>query len=1068
MQQTSLPLIDRLLRRFAQHYIVLMMIATRLSGSVGGVLVVYYVNLTLTLPPVIRRHFQLSAIAVVAVAVTMTIFVACWETRALRRVLRMLAGGQRPDRELALAAGREAVLFPVRHHRYEAWLVPTVTWLPVVLILRFVDQASADILTNVTLAVFMGIGLALMSTFFIIERCMQPVIRYLLDHGLPIDFDALPASRLRSRMNLCFGLVILITSLMIGTLARQRASDIIQKPENQDEAVANLRAHTTYITFAAVLTGLVFSTGISDSVASRVARLVQAMRRVETGSFSEKLHATGTDEIDHLTRQFNSMVMQLAANDHTIRDLNTNLERKVAQRTRQVSKSRRKLARSLRQLQEHDRVKTEFFSNVSHELRTPLTMILSPVGRVLEKHGQALPGEVVSLLDVVRVNGRRLLELINRLLEFSKLQAGGATLALSKVELNNMVQALVAAASPLAEQRRVQLRAACDPDVPPLGADAEKLETVITNLVSNALKFTPENGLVEVETRLLSAQVRLSVRDTGIGIHPNNHARIFERFVQIDGSSSREFPGTGLGLALAKELVELHGGDIHVESELGKGSHFIVHLPLTPPPAGDQLPAAAPLSRAIHSQFADLETCDVTQLMAANGDIGPPDAPRVLVVDDTPEVRALIANVLSDQYRVLLAQDGAEGLEVARGSSPDLIISDVMMPVMDGYEFCRRIKDDPATAHIPFVMLTAKADKAMKIEGLDSGADDYLVKPFDTDELRARARSLVKLRRLHRELDQRNNDLESAFNELRDTQTQLMDMAHRAGMTEIASGVLHNVGNVLNSVNISITMLGEMLKKSKLAGVARVASLLNEHAHEFQQSPHLDRRVKQVPEYLDTLSETLSGEQRQIGTELGALADKIQHIMNIIRAQQNYTRRLPFKEQVDLKLLIDDLLSMHAPSISQHRVAVNRDYQDLPAATIEKSKLLQVLDNLIKNAIESMADDEVPHRELTVRGTTRGGRATIVVSDTGRGIPREIVKSLFRFGFTTKRNGNGFGLHSSALAMSDMGGSIQVHSGGQAQGAAFTIEFPLAADPLADSQHDSDEPHNPAHDAVPI
>jgi signal transduction histidine kinase len=390
------------------------------------------------------------------------------------------------------------------------------------------------------------------------------------------------------------------------------------------------------------------------------------------------------------------------------------------------------------------------------------------------------------------------------------------------------------------------------------------------------------------------------------------------------------------------------------------------------------------------------------------------------------------------------------------------------MPVMDGYEFCRRIKDDPATAHIPFVMLTAKADKAMKIEGLDSGADDYLVKPFDTDELRARARSLVKLRRLHRELDQRNNDLESAFNELRDTQTQLMDMAHRAGMTEIASGVLHNVGNVLNSVNISITMLGEMLKKSKLAGVARVASLLNEHAHEFRQSPHLDRRVKQVPEYLDTLSETLTGEQRQIGTELGALADKIQHIMNIIRAQQNYTRRLPFKEQVDLKLLIDDLLSMHSPSISQHRVAVNRDYQDLPAATIEKSKLLQVLDNLIKNAIESMADDEVPQRELTVRGSTRGGRATIVVSDTGRGIPRDIVKSLFRFGFTTKRNGNGFGLHSSALAMSDMGGSIQVHSGGHGQGAAFTIEFPLAADPLASSQDDSTEPHNPAQDVVPI
>ncbi len=385
----------RLVRWLGPHYILLMMIATRLSGSVGGLLVVYYVNLTLRMPDQVRHHFYVLAGIVVVVAVLSSVLASMWETRHLRRVLAHLQGDEPVEVVLAARAGREAVVFPARHHKNEAWLVPSVTLVPVLIALRLMDGASWTVMTNITLAVFMGITMALMTTFFVIELCLQPVIHHLLDSGIAIDYPALPQSRLRGRLNLCFALIILTTALMIGTMARQRAADLVEYPENQAEAVASLRNHTTFITIAAVSVGIVFATVLARSVAARVGRLLQGMQRVEQGCLTERVQPTGNDEIDILARQFNAMVEKLDQNAQTIRDLNTNLEKKVRRRTRQLSRSRRKLQHSLRQLREHDRLKTEFFSNVSHELRTPLTMILSPVEQTLEQYGPQLPADVL-------------------------------------------------------------------------------------------------------------------------------------------------------------------------------------------------------------------------------------------------------------------------------------------------------------------------------------------------------------------------------------------------------------------------------------------------------------------------------------------------------------------------------------------------------------------------------------------------------------------------------------------------------------------------------------------------
>ena len=461
------------------------------------------------------------------------------------------------------------------------------------------------------------------------------------------------------------------------------------------------------------------------------------MKRVQDGDLTQRVKPAGNDEIDLLARTSSMRWLSNCRRTTTRSAICTSTSNtRSSSATRQLTKNRKSLKRRWRSLREYDRVKTEFFSNVSHELRTPLTMILAPIGRILQKHAADLPGDAQQTLRMVQLNGRRLLDLINRMLDFSKLEAGQMRLTFEPLDLNDLVRDLAAAATPLATDRGVRLELDFAESLPIFEADRAKVDTVISNLVSNALKFTPAGGRIQVQTSCDGTHARVSVRDSGVGIDPSQHRRVFERFVQVDGSCSRQFSGTGLGLALAKELVELHGGTIHVESTLGHGAHFWCELPLR---------AASAEAVVLHHEnptqavrFADLEAGEEPEEHPTL----PAEviAPTVLVVDDTPEIRGLVGEILLDAgYRVLYAVNGAQGLEVAHQYPPDLIISDVMMPQVDGYEFCRRIKQDPKTAHIPFVLLTAKAAMAMKIDGLESGADDYLTKPFDEDEFRRRA-----------------------------------------------------------------------------------------------------------------------------------------------------------------------------------------------------------------------------------------------------------------------------------------------------------------------------------------
>ncbi|HTI52406.1 MAG TPA: ATP-binding protein, partial [Planctomycetaceae bacterium] len=599
-------MLERAFQKLGSYYILTMMVSSRIVGSVGGGLVIYYVNLTTTLLPDVRHKFEIWGSIFVSLAVVVTVVLAILETRALRSVLYRMERGLPVDPQLAEQAGREAVLFPGRHHKFETVFVPLFSSVPLCAYMWLVVGVSRHVVTQIFIGSLMGIATVLMITFFASERWMVPVIRYLLDHGVPIRFEELPTGRIAWRMTICFGLTIAVTAFMIGGLAYQRVTDIGLYPEKQKDIIANLAEHTLLISLTAIATGLLLSRLLASSVATRAQHLVEAMKRVQAGSFAQRVRPVSNDEIDILARQFNAMVQQLDQNNQTIRELNVGLEHKVKLRTRQLSKSKRSLQRSLKKLREYDQLKTTFFSNISHELRTPLTMIISPVDRIIETHGPDIPARVGSLMEVVRVNANRLLELINQLLEFSKLEAGQARLSPTAVDLNSLARDLVTAAQPLAEQRGIQLRTKLDTRLPTIAADAEKIETVVRNLLSNALKFTPSGGVVEIETLLQENHVQMAVTDTGIGISRENYGRVFERFMQIDGSASRQYTGTGLGLALVKEFIELHGGEIHLDSEIGLGSRFWFTLPLTSPATPEAQPQPPKARPAKAHRFAEL------------------------------------------------------------------------------------------------------------------------------------------------------------------------------------------------------------------------------------------------------------------------------------------------------------------------------------------------------------------------------------------------------------------------------------------------------------------------------
>jgi signal transduction histidine kinase/class 3 adenylate cyclase len=504
----------------------------------------------------------------------------------------------------------------------------------------------------------------------------------------------------------------------------------------------------------------------------------------------------------------------------------------AVQQSRLFQKTRQQAERLL----ELDRQKTEFFQNISHEFRTPLTLMMGPLESVVEKK-QDLPHEqaVIALRSC-----RRLLRLVNQLLDIQRIDAGRMQASFRPCDLREMVNQIVEAFRPYCEKKKLRLVTELKP-CPRLYLDTEKFDKVLYNLLSNAMKFTEAGGMIAVKVEPAGDHVRVQVKDTGIGIRTEQIPHLFERFRQAEGSVNRSYEGSGLGLALVKELVELHGGQISVESIYEAGTTFTVwlqtgtaHLPI------DQvieIPTQVQVSRAA-VELADLELADaavrVNGLQEAGSgeetDVTPdspspilnPLSPTILVVDDNPDLRAYVSRILqSFGFEVLTARDGAEGYSVAKQHHPQLIVTDLMMPVVSGLALIQMLREDETLKGTPIILLTAKVDEETRIEGTELGADAYLAKPFNDRELLAGVRNLLALKENERRVTELNTYL---------TESVLKRFLPPKMVQKAANGQLlldlrpePRLVTILFSDIVGFTQLSNTLRSR------RVAELLNEY-----------------------------------------------------------------------------------------------------------------------------------------------------------------------------------------------------------------------------------------------
>jgi PAS domain S-box-containing protein len=432
-------------------------------------------------------------------------------------------------------------------------------------------------------------------------------------------------------------------------------------------------------------------------------------------------------------------------------------------------------------LAELDRAKTNFFSNISHEFRTPLTLMLGPLEDLLQPASGAPAAAEHEQIEVVYRNALRLLKLVNTLLDFSRIEAGRIQAAYQPTDLAELTAELASVFRSAVERAGLKLVVDCPPLPEPVYVDREMWEKIVFNLLSNALKFTFE-GAIEVVVRKAGSSAELTVRDTGTGIPPDELPRLFERFHRVSGARGRTFEGTGIGLALVQELARLHGGEVRVESTLGRGSAFHVTIPL----GAAHLPAdrighggaqeaqshnLAYVEEALRwlpeGQEPRTENQEPLEVFQANGSqfsvLGSSPGGRILLADDNADMREYVRRLLSGRYTIETVADGAAALAAARERPPDLLITDVMMPQLDGFGLLHELRADPRTSEVPVVLLSARAGEEARVEGLAAGADDYLVKPFSARELLARVESLLELARLRRESTRALRDREEAL-----------------------------------------------------------------------------------------------------------------------------------------------------------------------------------------------------------------------------------------------------------------------------------------------------------------
>ncbi|HWE23383.1 MAG TPA: ATP-binding protein, partial [Myxococcales bacterium] len=629
-------------------------------------------------------------------------------------------------------------------------------------------------------------------------------------------------------------------------------------------------------------------------------------------------------------------------------------------------------------------------------------------------HGEVgeIPAPQRATYEMMFRSGMKLLKMIGDLLDLSKLEESRLRLKVGEHDLVEHLRSLCDQVQPLAQRRHVDLKLLASGTCL-IHCDLERMERVFVNLLSNALKFTPEGGHVTVSLHDLGATAWVVVKDDGPGFPPEMAERLFERFFQVDMGETRRHGGTGIGLALAREIVELHGGRIRAEND--HGARFTVELMkgkehfrpevldrrsqrrdvLSGTRAGDRGLMDFAAQMQAREEFRLLDIHEATERRALARD--PEEDHRshtCLVVEDTPDVIRLVAMALQQDFRMLSASDGLSGLEVARKELPTLIVTDLMMPGLDGLELTRRLRDDAITRHIPIIMLTARGELDDRVAGIDTGVNTYLSKPFSPRELLSTARALVKTQATQADilLTQRMDSLES-----------------------IAGGLAHEINNPLNYV------------KNALARIrldAQALLDLSKRPRDDEAAQTMTRIEKRMRELFDVAE---SGIRRITGT--------VELMGNYGKA--GYTREL---RPYDAYEAVRDVVGVVLPATGR-RVQVDLELQGDGRIECVPEEFNQVLTNLVQNAIEAAPDDGSGRVE--VRGRIDGSQLVVTVKDNGHGIKPEDRARLFTPFFTTKGPGRGMGMGLTIAwrVVQSLGGSLDVDSN-PGQGACFTLRVP--------------------------
>ena len=698
----------------------------------------------------------------------------------------------------------------------------------------------------------------------------------------------------------------------------------------------------------------------------------------------------------------------------------------------ELDANRKKLQESNEKLVQLDEAKSRFFANISHELRTPLTLLLAPLENILARFGRSFDEETRQLLGTMQSNGMRLLKLINDLLDLVRLDSGVMQVRREPVAIEDFLRGLASAARQMAQDKRIKLEAIVEPGVGQVMVDRDKLEKIILNLQFNALKFTPAGGRVELHARVEGKELVLQVADTGMGISEKNLANVFGRFWQADDSSRRKFQGVGIGLSLVKGLVEVQGGKVSVESKEGAGTTFTIRLPyLQPDPAA--LPAETPDGAGLVPSAAS-----GTANGAAPANVGNEEwitslyrraemfpsitavqdsvrqventarnshLPKAVIADDEPDMLRFLKSQLASHYQIFEAVDGQQAIEKAAQFLPDIVLLDMMMPEKDGLQACRELRARSTTQNIPIIVLTARADEETKLAALKAGASDFLPKPFSTTELHVRVKNLVESYHYQRKLAKQNRTLESTIEQLKETETQLVQTEKLASLGRLSAGIIHEINNPLNFATTGLYTL-----RSKAKHIA--------------------------PEHQADYAEILRD-----------VEDGLDRVKIIVSDLRSFTH--PDMESLD-EVPVAEIVTSALRFVShegRERIVIQTQLEDGQTIRCNRNKLIQVLVNLLQNSFDALASKAFNNGErptIAITGRVEGGRSVLIVRDNGSGIDPKIIDKIFDPFFTTKDvgEGMGLGLSISYRIVQDCDGHIAVRSE-HGKNCEFTLEFPI-------------------------